>query len=72
MSSKSGNSDRWSLGKMYEITLNNPKPGASLFGFLRGGKQIRRFNNKEQLERYKGELWLNGLSDVTIKELDDE
>lgn len=57
----------WSPGRLYVITLNTPHPEASLHGF-RNGRQERYFNNQEEIDGYTGELWLEGLSDVTVKE----
>lgn len=58
----------WSPGTLYRITLNKPHPEASLRGF-RKGVQERYFKNQEEIDAYTGELWLEGLSDVTIKEI---
>lgn len=58
----------WSPGTLYRITLNMPHPEASLFGF-RNGVQKRYFKNQEEINGYTGELWIEGLSDVTIEEI---
>lgn len=58
--------------KLYEITLNNYRVGASLYGFNpKTGSQKRYFSSQEVIDEYVGELWLNGFSDVTIEEVDN-
>lgn len=59
----------WSLGTLYKVTLNKEHPDATLHGFRgKDRSQERYFRNQEEIDAYLGELWLNGLADVTIEE----
>lgn len=67
----SSQSIEWTPGILYRVTLNKAHPEASLHGF-RNGVQERYFKNQEEIDAYTGELWIDGLSDVTIEEVINE
>lgn len=70
---KSPFGDEWSPGKLYRITLNQAVSGASLYGFRgKDRSQERYFKDREAIDNYIGELWLYGLDDVTIEEIQNE
>jgi len=61
----------WKLGTLYNVTLDEWVSDAVLMGFSNKTHSLKRyFNNEAEIDAYRGELWLNGLSNVTIKEID--
>lgn len=67
---KSPFTDDWSPGKLYRVSLNGDHIGAASYGFRGSSRsQERYFKDQEAIDAYIGELWLNGLDDITIEEM---
>jgi hypothetical protein len=63
----------WQPMTLYRVTLNTPNQNACLHGFRGSNRsQLRYFADQSKIDEYIGELWIYGLSDVTIEEYKNE